>query len=188
MHLIKQWLKAAVVDTDGNGKRRTTGGGKRKRKGTPQGGVITPLLARLYLHLLDRVWQRHELANRLGARLVRTADSLPLLRRQDIHTPMAVLQAVTDRANLRIRDAFFLLYPLPDCYKDELEQICLQAATLVSPGFTRRVNRPGLNLADIGHYQCAFLRIERRQPDLSSELSAVFALAGQRPALSHHSR
>ena len=40
--LIKQWLKAAVVEDDGNGKRRTTGGGKGQRKGTPQGGVITP--------------------------------------------------------------------------------------------------------------------------------------------------
>ena len=45
--LIKQWLKAAVVEKDGKGKHRTIGGGKGNRKGTPQGGVISPLLANL---------------------------------------------------------------------------------------------------------------------------------------------
>jgi group II intron reverse transcriptase/maturase len=72
--LIKQWLKAAVVEEDGNGKCRTTGGGKGNRKGTPQGGVASPLLANLYLHLLDRIWERHNLAKRLDARIVRYAD------------------------------------------------------------------------------------------------------------------
>lgn len=74
--LIKQWLKAAVVEVDGNGKHRTTGGGKGNRKGTPQGGVISPLLANLYLHLLDRIWERHNLEKRFGARIVRYADDL----------------------------------------------------------------------------------------------------------------
>jgi len=37
--LIKQWLKAAIVEEDKDGKRRTTGGGKGNRFGTPQGGL-----------------------------------------------------------------------------------------------------------------------------------------------------
>jgi RNA-directed DNA polymerase len=41
LRLIKQWLKAPVETTDGNGKRRMEGG-RASRKGTPQGGVITP--------------------------------------------------------------------------------------------------------------------------------------------------
>jgi len=57
--LIKQWLKSAVMEEDEDGKRRTVGGGKNNRLGTPQGGVISPLLANLYLHLLDRIWERH---------------------------------------------------------------------------------------------------------------------------------
>lgn len=68
--LIKQWLKAPVVEEDEAGKRGH-GGGKGNRRGTPQGGVISPLLANLYLHLLDRIWERWRLADRLQARLVR---------------------------------------------------------------------------------------------------------------------
>lgn len=74
--LVKQWLKAAIVEEDKDGKRRTTGGGKGNRLGTPQGGVISPLLANLYLHLLDRIWERHGFAKQYGARIVRYADDL----------------------------------------------------------------------------------------------------------------
>jgi group II intron reverse transcriptase/maturase len=73
LSLIKQWLKAPVVEQDRN-KHRTIGGGKKNRVGTPQGGVISPLLANLYLHLLDRIWERQDLPRLYGARLVRYAD------------------------------------------------------------------------------------------------------------------
>ncbi|WP_321418062.1 reverse transcriptase domain-containing protein [uncultured Desulfobacter sp.] len=73
LSLIKQWLKAPVVEQDRN-KHRTIGGGKKNRVGTPQGGVISPLLANLYLHLLDRIWERQDLPHLYGARLVRYAD------------------------------------------------------------------------------------------------------------------
>ena len=49
---IKEWLKVVVVEEDEQGRRRTMGGKKAKR-GTPQGGVISPLLANIYLHLFD---------------------------------------------------------------------------------------------------------------------------------------
>jgi RNA-directed DNA polymerase len=42
LHLIKEWLKAPVIGEDENGVRKTAGGGKANRKGTPQGGVMTP--------------------------------------------------------------------------------------------------------------------------------------------------
>ena len=58
LHLIKMWLKAPVMEEDEDGTKRNIGGGKANRKGTPQGGVISPLLSNLYLHLLDRVWER----------------------------------------------------------------------------------------------------------------------------------
>ncbi len=79
--LIKQWLKAPVVEQE-NGKRRTIGGGKNNRLGTPQGGVISPLLANLYLHILDRIWERRDLSRRYGARLVRYADDCHTLQGQ----------------------------------------------------------------------------------------------------------
>src|ERR1700761_4315738 len=49
LRLIKQWLKAPVETTDGDGKRRTEGG-KASRQGVPQGGVISPLIANLYMN------------------------------------------------------------------------------------------------------------------------------------------
>lgn len=100
--LIKQWLKAMVVEEDGNGKRRTAGGGKGQRKGTPQGGVISPLLANLYLHLLDRIWERHDLERQLGTRLVRYADDLVILCRRDVSVPMDILRGVLERLDLQL--------------------------------------------------------------------------------------
>ncbi|MCK7513336.1 MAG: reverse transcriptase domain-containing protein [Desulfobacterales bacterium] len=44
LHLIQMWLKAPVMEVDKDGTKRNIGGGKGNRKGTPQGGVISPLL------------------------------------------------------------------------------------------------------------------------------------------------
>src|SRR6201997_4645529 len=48
LRLIKLWLKTPIEERDADGKRRLTGG-KRSRCGTPQGGVVSPLLANLYM-------------------------------------------------------------------------------------------------------------------------------------------
>jgi len=66
--LIKKLLKAPVVD-ERDGGRRT-----RPRAGTPQGGPASPLLANIYLHLLDRNFRRHVERGELQGRLVRYAD------------------------------------------------------------------------------------------------------------------
>ena len=64
------------MEEDKDGTKRNIGGGKGNRQGTPQGGVISPLLANLYLHLVDRIWDRRELQRQLGARMVRYADDM----------------------------------------------------------------------------------------------------------------
>jgi group II intron reverse transcriptase/maturase len=69
LKLLRKWLKAGVME-EGKLRRETTG--------TPQGGVISPLLANIYLHALDRDWQQHR--QRLGE-LVRYADDLVILSR-----------------------------------------------------------------------------------------------------------
>jgi len=53
LKLIRQWLKAPVVEEDQTGRKKIG----RNRSGTPQGGVLSPLLANLYLHWFDRVLQ-----------------------------------------------------------------------------------------------------------------------------------
>lgn len=103
LSLIKQWLKASVIEEE-NGKRRTIGGGKQNRLGTPQGGVISPLLANLYLHLLDRIWERQDLMRRYGAHLVRYADDFVILCKGRVDAPMQMVKMVLDKCDLRINE------------------------------------------------------------------------------------
>lgn len=74
LKLISKWLKAPVNE-DG----KLTGGMKNK-VGTPQGGVISPLLSNLYLHLLDRiVTSTTSIFKKLGIAMVRYADDFVLM-------------------------------------------------------------------------------------------------------------
>ncbi len=78
LKLIRMWLKAPVVETE-QGKPPTV---KRNEKGTPQGGVISPLLANVYLHWFDVVFHRvNGPAHWAKARLVRYADDFVILAR-----------------------------------------------------------------------------------------------------------
>ena len=47
--LIKLWLKTPVEERDGKGNRRMSGG-KNSKHGTPQGGVLSPLLSVIYMN------------------------------------------------------------------------------------------------------------------------------------------
>jgi len=79
LKLIRLWLEGEVVETDRNGHKKIT----KSRRGTPQGGVISPLLANIYLHAFDCAF--HEDADgpekRANARLVRYADDFVVLAR-----------------------------------------------------------------------------------------------------------
>jgi RNA-directed DNA polymerase len=79
--LIRLWLQAPVVEANRGG----GGGGEkwsRSKKGTPQGGVISPLLANLYLHWFDKLFHRNDGPARwAGARMVRYADDFVVLAR-----------------------------------------------------------------------------------------------------------
>ena len=81
--LLKQWLKARIIKVDRNGKKTDIGGGKKSKKGTPQGGVISPLLANIYLNILDRIWDKYY-TKKYQARIVRYADDrVPRRRMED---------------------------------------------------------------------------------------------------------
>jgi RNA-directed DNA polymerase len=102
--LIKQWLKAPVISEDDQGKRKTVGGGQANSRGTPQGGVISPLLANAYLHILDRIWERHRLKDKLGAHLVRYADDFVVLCKKGVEEPLKVVRQVLDRLDLSLNE------------------------------------------------------------------------------------
>lgn len=78
LKLIRMWLRAPIVDEDGKGGPRV----HRSRQGTPQGGVISPLLANAYLDMFDKAFHMSSgprwWAN---ARLVRYADDFVVLAR-----------------------------------------------------------------------------------------------------------
>ena len=77
--LIRQWLNAAVVEASKDGKPPTVG---RNDRGTPQGGVLSPLLANVYLHWFDHLFERADGPSRwAGAKLVRYADDFVVMAR-----------------------------------------------------------------------------------------------------------
>lgn len=69
LKLLRQWLEAGVMED---------GGRRETLQGTPQGGVISPLLSNIYLHVLDTLWVRHSAP--LGT-LVRYADDFVVICR-----------------------------------------------------------------------------------------------------------
>lgn len=81
LHLMKMWLKAPVEETDERGRRRMSGG-KKATRGTPQGGVASPLLANIYMHRFIKAFRKYGLDRRYGAVLVTYADDFVILCRQ----------------------------------------------------------------------------------------------------------
>jgi RNA-directed DNA polymerase len=78
LSLIRSWLEAVVVEEDEDGQIQ----GHRPRQGTPQGGVLSPLLANVYLHWFDKCFYRTDgPAHFANAKLVRYADDFVILAR-----------------------------------------------------------------------------------------------------------
>lgn len=88
LKLLRQWLRAGVME-DGVVRTATAG--------TPQGGVISPLLANVYLDDLDRIWQA--MCSHLG-QLVRYADDFVILCRT---------RSQAEQALAKVRDILGLL-------------------------------------------------------------------------------
>ena len=81
LRLIKMWLKAPVEETDERGNRRMSGG-KKATRGTPQGGVASPILANIYMHRYIKAFRKYGLYNKHDAVLINYADDLVVLCRQ----------------------------------------------------------------------------------------------------------
>jgi RNA-directed DNA polymerase len=79
LRLIKLWLKVPVEERDGDGTRRMTGG-KGSRCGTPQGGVVSPLLANLYMNRFLKHWRTSGRGIAYRAHIIAYADDFVILR------------------------------------------------------------------------------------------------------------
>ena len=80
LKLIGQWLRAPILE--GSKGRHQPPRKVYRREGTPQGGVISPLLANIYLHWMDKLFYAKDGPGRVaGAQLVRYADDFVILAR-----------------------------------------------------------------------------------------------------------
>jgi len=77
LRLLKMWLKSPMEEREGSGPPRMSGG-KKSRQGTPQGGVVSPLLANVYINRLLRHWRQTGATQRLG-QIVSYADDFVIL-------------------------------------------------------------------------------------------------------------
>jgi RNA-directed DNA polymerase len=93
LRLIRRWLEAVVVEEDEDGKIQ----GHRPQQGTPQGGVLSPLLANVYLHWFDKRFHGKEgPAHFAKAKLVRYADDFVVLARYQGPRLIAWLEGILE--------------------------------------------------------------------------------------------
>ena len=97
LRLIKMWLKAPIEERDGDGKRRIVGG-KGNTRGTPQGGVASPLLANIYMNRFLKHWRLSGCGEAFRAHVVSYADDFVILSRGRAAEALAWTKAVMTKA------------------------------------------------------------------------------------------
>jgi RNA-directed DNA polymerase len=101
LHLLKMWLQVPVEERDEKGKKRLTGGRDNDR-GTPQGGVISPLLANLYMNRMLKGWRRTGRGEQYRARIVNYADDFVILSRGKAKESLEWTRGVLARLGLTL--------------------------------------------------------------------------------------
>jgi len=101
LQLIQQWLEAPVIEPDGS----TGPAGRRNDKGTPQGGVISPLLANLYHACIPHLWERRGHARQLDGHIVSYADDFVILLPPGRgERALAALRSICERLELTLSE------------------------------------------------------------------------------------
>jgi RNA-directed DNA polymerase len=101
LHLVKMWLKAPVEDSDDNGSRTRRRTGNR---GTPQGGVLSPLLANIYMRRFLKAWEQRGHDRRFGSRIVNYADDFVILCRRDAVGALSEARSILERIGLTLNE------------------------------------------------------------------------------------
>ena len=102
--LIKLWLQAPVEERDGAGTRRMSGGRSSKR-GTPQGGVVSPLLSVIYINRFLKHWRLSGRGEAFRAHVVSYADDFVILSRGHAEEALAWTKAVMTKLGLALNEA-----------------------------------------------------------------------------------
>ena len=95
LHVIKQWLSCGYVEE---------GQHRQSKRGTPQGGVISPLLANIYLNPVDQAFERNGIGNieKGSIHIVRYADDILILAQKNLERGINLLEHYVDRLGLSL--------------------------------------------------------------------------------------
>ena len=105
LRLIKLWLKAPIEERDDGDGTRRIGGGKSNARGTPQGGVASPMLANIYMNRFLKYWRLTGRGEAFRAHVVAYADDFVILSRGYAAEALAWTKAVMTRLGLTINEA-----------------------------------------------------------------------------------
>ena len=115
LDLIEKWLKSPIYE---DGKFT---GGKKNKEGTPQGGVISPLLANIYMHLVDRMVNNiHRVFYKAGIKIVRYADDFVLMGKRITKEVIEKLKNTLSRMGLKLNETKTRLIQAQDSIFDFL--------------------------------------------------------------------
>jgi RNA-directed DNA polymerase len=95
LQVIKQWLSCGYVEDNQH---------KQSKRGTPQGGVISPLLANIYLNPIDKAFERSKLGNISAGsiHIIRYADDILILAQGKLEKGITLLEHYLDRLGLKL--------------------------------------------------------------------------------------
>ena len=104
LRLIKLWLKTPIVFDDGKGGGKQIRGGRKNTHGTPQGGVISPLLANVYMNRFLKYWRIKRCDEVFQAQVVSYADDFVILSRGKAAEALEWTDEVMGRLGLRLNE------------------------------------------------------------------------------------
>jgi RNA-directed DNA polymerase len=159
LSLLRMWLKVPIEERDDGGRKNM----RRSKQGTPQGGVISPLLANLYLHWFDRMFNRSSgPAIWANARIVRYADDFVIMARyMGSRITVFTESMLEERFGLRMNRE-----------KTRCVDLSKPGESLNFLGFTFRYDR---DLRGGGH---RYLNIEPSKKTLQRERSTIREMTG----------
>jgi RNA-directed DNA polymerase len=104
LRLIKLWLKSPIVCEASKGGGKKIKGGRKNNSGIPQGGVISPLLANVYMNRFLKYWRMKRCDEVFQAQVVSYADDFVILSRGQAAEALEWTDKVMSRLGLRLNE------------------------------------------------------------------------------------
>jgi RNA-directed DNA polymerase len=104
LRLLAQWLEAPVEETDEKGRTHRTTRARDEGRGTPQGGVASPLLANLYMRRFLLGWKVLGHEARLNAYIVNYADDFVICCRERAGEALATMRTMMAKLRLTVNE------------------------------------------------------------------------------------